>query len=242
MMGRMGWKMTGSYVRILVWACVLGTATLGLWPLLANKDRALVQSLRGKARIYDDASKKWKPLQIGQVVPDSSWVETAPQSQLVIFYRGSEVRLAAGTKLKINNLSNESKPGDVHVSKGFSWYRVNKRPFTVSSPTAIASVRGTKFAVVHDATGTATCVCEGEVGVRKAAAGSTEEGVVKGYSADFDAKGNPQNKDFRKYFRGLKVDRSFQSQILADQKMNGCKNCHRMTNLATDNSPDPKSY
>ena len=227
-----------SFVGVLVLACAVGL----LAPLFANKDQALVQSLRGKARIYDAATKKWRPLAMGMVVPDSSWVETGPRSRLVVFYRGTEVRLSAATKVKINSLSNPTKPGNVYVSGGFSWFKVRKREFSVQTPTAIASVRGTKFAVAHDPSGTATCVCEGEVGVRAAQEGGAGDPVAKGFSADFDAKGKPQKKDFRQYFRGLKVDRSFQSQILADQKMNGCKTCHRMTNLATDRSPDPKEY
>lgn len=228
--------------RVLLPGVLLVGSVAVLGPLFAKKDVALVRNLWGKARIYDDASKKWKPLAAGDLVQDSSWVETGPSSRVVIVYRGTEVRLSAATKVKINSLSDPAKAAHVYVSGGFSWFKANKRRMSVQTPTAIASVRGTKFAVVHDATGTATCVCEGEVGVRKATEGSTEDAVAKGFSADFDASGKPARKDFRRYFRGLKVDRSFQSQILADQKMSGCKTCHRMTNLATDRSPDPKGY
>ncbi|HBS04972.1 MAG TPA: hypothetical protein DEA96_08410 [Leptospiraceae bacterium] len=68
------------------------------------------------------------------------------------------------------------------------------------------------------------------------------EDVSKGYSNDFDEEGKVQTNDFTKLFRGLKVDNKFQSVIDKDPKMQDCTMCHKMTDLATDNSPDPTSY
>lgn len=222
-------------------ALVTAIALLALVPLFSKTDQALIQSLTGKASIYDARAKKWKTLSVNAIVPDSSWVETGPSSAMVIFYKDSEVRLGSSTKMRIDSLSGPAKKGKVLVQRGFSWYKMRNRDFEVRTPTAVASVRGTKFAVAHGKSGTATCVCEGAVDVQaKNRKGS--KSVQKGFSTASGAGGQMISKDFRKYFRGLKMDRSFQSEIDADAKMAGCKSCHRMTDLATDNSPDPKNY
>ncbi len=227
-------------IRIAVSLTLAALLLGGLYPMLAYPHKALVVRLIGKARIKAPGQNRWRPLRINTVVSDKSWVETGGRSRLVIMYKGTQVRLGPRTKVRINSLANNG-PGNVHVARGFSWFKVKKRKFKVSSPTAIASVRGTKFAVVHDHRGTATCTCEGLIATKPTAGGS-EKKVPAGYSNTYAKDGTLVPKDFRKYFKGLKVDRSFQSRILKDPKLNGCKSCHRMTNLATDTRPDPKNY
>ena len=145
--------------------------------------------------------------------------------------------------MRLDSLVNLGRPARLHLDRGFSWFNVkkNSRNFAVTTPTAIAGVRGTKFAVSESSRGALACVCEGSIDTR--AAGASRASIAeKGASLTYDATGDFEEKDLTKYFRGLKADRSFQSQILKDGRLNYCKTCHTMTNLATDQSPDPARY
>ncbi|MEQ9366818.1 MAG: FecR domain-containing protein, partial [Leptospirales bacterium] len=132
--------------------------------------------------------------------------------------------------------------------QGYSWFNVKKDKvkgpvnFKVTTPTAIASVRGTKFSVVEDEDGALSCVCEGKVDTQAAGAGDDVERAVQGDSHSYSKGGERSEKDFAKYFRGLKVDRSFQERIDADERLSYCASCHTMTDLAVDQSPDPSEY
>src|SRR5690606_25833511 len=98
---------------------LLGLALVGLllagvfYPILARRDKAAVLRLTGRARIWNAAAKKWKPLHVNTIVPDNSWIETDKRTKMVVFYRGVEIRLGAKTRVKIRNLTNASKPARV---------------------------------------------------------------------------------------------------------------------------------
>lgn len=221
--------------------------------LHAQSDTARIVRLLGKARVKSapdsGRSPNWRPLKIGATIRNGDLVETGPGSRLIIQHRGTQIRLAARTQTRVDNLLDRTRESRVHLQKGFAWFKVNgkqqPRGFRVSTPTAIASVRGTKFSLAETDRGTLSCVCEGVVDMRSSdgsAVGNKTEAVATGASHTYNEDGSRLAKDFTGYFRGLKSDRSFQSQILKDNRLNYCKTCHRMTNLATDNSPDPSDY
>jgi hypothetical protein len=76
----------------------------------------------------------------------------------------------------------------------------------------------------------------------RAVDGGDESTVAQGFSNDYTADGELVQNDFREMFRGLKVDFSFKEVIEKDPKMKDCTSCHKMTDLATDNTPDPLTY
>lgn len=216
-------------------------------PLAADDQTARIVRLLGKARIKNGEADDWRPAKIGQSVTNGDLIETGPQSRLIIHYRGTQIRLAARTRTRVDNLLDNSRESHVHLQKGFAWFSVNgkqqPRGFSVSTPTAIASVRGTKFSLAETGQGALSCVCEGTVDMRNLVnAAARSDAVNAGASYTYNSDGSRLAKDFAGYFRGLKSDRSFQSQILKDNRLNYCKTCHRMTNLATDDSEDPKEY
>jgi len=222
---------------------LLAAASVTLIPLGADNDRALVRSLIGSATVLRDG--KTEALRVGSVVKDSDRIKTGRQSQVIVFYKGVEIRLLGETDATLVSLTNMSQPGEVSVTKGFGWFRVDdptKRGFKASTPTSIAAVRGTKFAVSYDEKGSTSCVCQGTVATSAVADPTKENLVTAGGSHAYASSGNMESHDFKKYFKKLKVDRSFQQEILRDAKLNSCKSCHRMTNIATDNSQDPQNY
>lgn len=211
---------------------------------LKAEDRALVTRLVGVARIQKGGQGDYKNLKLRTIIESKDRIQTGPQSNLVIIYQGKEIRLGPKTEVTLENLKKKDEPLQVKLQKGFTWIDVKKlsdQGVEVVSPTAVASVRGTKFSVSHDEHGSATCVCEGTVATRHVDEDDFED-VNKGFSNDFDEDGKVQTNDFTKLFRGLKVDNAFQSAIDKDPKMQDCTMCHKMTDLATDNSPDPTSY
>jgi ferric-dicitrate binding protein FerR (iron transport regulator) len=221
-------------------------------PLFAQDESARIVRLLGKARVKSasapGAPATWRPARIGAAVRNGDLVETGPGSRLIIQVRGgTQIRLAARTQTRVDNLLDRTRQSRVHLQKGFAWFKVNgkqqPRGFRVTTPTAIASVRGTKFSLAETDQGALSCVCEGVVDMRsQIAGGARKDAVAAGASYTYGSRGGRQAKDFTDFFRGLKADRSFQSQILKDNRLNYCKTCHRMTNLATDNSPDPADY
>jgi hypothetical protein len=227
--------------RIGVLALLLAAFALIL-PMSAGPDRALVRSLIGSAEVIRDG--KTESLRVGAIVKDSDRIRTGRQSQVIVFYKGIEIRLLPETDATLVSLTEPGKPAGVQIQKGFGWFNIkdpSRRGFEASTPTSVAAVRGTKFALGHDASGSTSCVCEGKVATRPASGGN-ESVIQAGGSHEYAAAGGFAAHDFQKYFKGLKVDRSFQQEILRDQKLNNCKSCHRMTNVATDQTPDPGNY
>ncbi len=245
-------------------AALCGAALIGLGGvyfgagsggIFADGNTARVVRLLGKARVKPAKADRWRPLTVGAKVGDGDLIETGANSQMILRYRSIEMRLGPNTKTRVDALTSPAKPTKIHVASGYSWFNVKKGKvkgpvnFTVTTPTAIASVRGTKFAVTENEDGSLACVCEGKVdtapaGAKSAAAGGKRTNrALTGDSHSFGPNGkSPDKKDFAKYFRGLKVDRSFQIKIAAVERVNYCTSCHRMTDLATDSSADPEEY
>lgn len=219
--------------------------------ILAEKNVARVVRLLGKARVKGKTDKDWRPLRVGSYIKDGDSLETGPNSQMILRYKSIEMRLGPKTKTRVDALLDAARPTKIHVEQGYSWFNVKKGKtkgpvnFRVSTPTAIASVRGTKFSVVEDENGSVSCVCEGKVdtsAVAKSGESADVERAVQGDSHSYTKGGERQEKDFAKYFQGLKVDLAFQERIDSDERLSYCTSCHRMTELAVDKTPDPSEY
>ncbi len=214
-----------------------------LIPLGAENEKALVSGLTGAARVTREG--KTEDLRIGSVLLDSDRIQTGKQSQLTILYKGIMIRLLGETDATLVSLTNSNKPGEVRIQKGFGWFRIDdptKRGFRALTPVSIAAVRGTKFAVSYDGATSTSCVCEGRVATSNPQTPAAVSEMTAGGSNDYSSAGATASHDFKKYFKKLKVDQSFQKEIARDAKLAGCKTCHRMTNIATDRTEDPKTY
>ncbi len=232
----------GNQVRIWAGVALIALCVAGFIPLIGQDGKAVVVRLIGSARV--ESGGKWSALARNSVVNDSDTIETGAQSQVVIQYKGIEVRLGANTKLKVESLIDDKKPAKLKLLSGFSWASVKdqgKRGLSIQSPTTVAAVRGTKFALASDAKGSVSCVCEGKVATSPGENKEVSE-VAAGGSHTYDAGGKLTKKDFTKYFKKLKVDKTFQAEIQKDARLSSCTNCHKMTAIATDKSADPSDY
>ncbi len=214
--------------------------------LFADRSTALVVRLVGKARAKSEGGD-WKALKKGSTVTDGDMIQTGDASQMVIRYKAVEIRLGPNTKARVAALLNTNKPAKVQVQEGYSWFKMDKnnpgrhKRFEVHTPTAVAGVRGTAFSVIEDGDGALTCTCEGTVETSQVGE-SEKHTAATGASHSYTEDGKRVEKDFTKYFKGLKVDNSFQALIDKDDRLASCKSCHRMTDIANDRTPDPENY
>ena len=209
--------------------------------LMADGPTARIERLSGQVRVIRGGSVSSGAA--GMAVSQNDTIETGPNSRVVLNFRGTEIRLDQNSSAVLENLVNEALPVRVRVNRGFGWFHVrnaSQRGFSASTPTAIASVRGTKFSIGGDANGSVSCVCEGRVSTSAPDGQSTD--VTAGGSHSYTAQGQLMVKDFRKYFKKLKVDRSFQNEIKADPRLNSCLSCHRTVDLASDRTPEVQDY
>lgn len=137
---------------------------------LAFADVAEVISIKGKVEV--NRNNQWIPLVLGDKVSQTEMISTGFQSEAKIKLNDSVMTLGALTRITLTALlSNEKKEVvDVYLDAGAVRSKVNhsenKRiSYTVRSPVAVASVRGTEFTI--DANGKVTCY-EGAVVVAPA--------------------------------------------------------------------------
>lgn len=227
---------------------LLGAALLLLQtPFLNAQDgevRALVTRQTGQARARSP-EQDWRALRVGSRLYSGDRIQTGPQARLVVGTPLGEVRLGEKSEVVLEEILSAQNESRVEVRRGFSWFAVDPKKdaaFRAATPTTTASVRGTKFSLAADDSGTVSCVCEGEIETWLNDRPGEKRPAVQGDSNDYSADGEFEQLDFRPFFRGLKVDQSFQAEIERDPRLASCTNCHRMTDLATDNSPDPTDY
>ncbi|MCR4580687.1 MAG: FecR domain-containing protein [Treponema sp.] len=128
---------------------------------------ATVSFVRGKAEV--NRNNQWVPLKIGDSIYPEETLSTGFQSEIKIKFNNSVMALGALTRVTLEDLSSSSDKDSVSVfiNSGSIRSRVShtdaKRVnYTVKSPVAVASVRGTDFIVT--ASGTVKCM-EGAVAV-----------------------------------------------------------------------------
>ena len=224
--------------RILILLAFAAMATLYSGNLLlAQSNRAFVAFLTGKAEVAPGPNGPWKRLNLKQVVPDSYYIRTKGDTKMMLRYRGVDVRLVGKSEMQIVSLSSGSN-AKLKLNRGFAWVDLKeKRKFQVTTPTSIASVRGTKFAITADEDGSISCVCEGKVATESLKDGR-ERQMGRGGSHTFGPDGKFRNKNLKKYFRKLKVDVTFKREIRKEAKYSGCLSCHKMVNLKQDSTSD----
>ncbi len=216
-------------------------AALAVWSgsgLFADPDRAFVAFLSGTAQIGPGPAGPWKPLAAKDIVADSSYIQTGKDAKLLLRYKGVDVRLVGQSQIQIKSLSQPGSAAAFSLNRGFAWVHLKeKRELSVATPTAIASVRGTKFAMGADENGTISCVCEGRVAT-ESLGDKKSRNMGPGGSHSFGADGKFKESSLKKYFRKLKVDVTFKREIRKEKKYGGCLSCHQMVDLKSDKSSD----
>jgi len=153
---------------------MLALMTLGLYAL-----EATVVSAKGKAELQ--SGNKWVKLSPGDTLKKGSVIQTGFKSELVLKIKESTVTVAPLSRVTIEQLSSTSKKDDTKLFLDTGSVNSNvkkadgkKVGFTVRSPVATASVRGTKLTVSNKFQSTSVKTHEGTVAVWK----SKNEGPV----------------------------------------------------------------
>ena len=137
---------------------------------------------------YKTEAGEWKNAANGMELKQGYSVKTLEDSLAKIIFSNSVMRLDSGTEVRLDNLDKEKVTLTQMV--GRTWNRLLKisgiNDYEVSTPNAIASVRGTGFAVVYDGKNTEVKVADGTVNVD-----SMEDGQKK---ASAQVEGNKELK------------------------------------------------
>lgn len=207
-----------------------------------EEDRAYIMELNGTAMIKP-VDADWQSLKRGMVVTDRSRIRTGAGSWVVMYYKKTRVHLGSDTDLVIDSLTNGSGKGKISLTKGFSWIDFHAADFRnkdggngtlqIVTPTAVASVRGTKFSVRHDDNGTDTCVCHGEIesGHRQ---GEESFPVKTGESAHHLTDGASETINLSKYFDGRNIKPEFMTDEITPQRKSYRENCLHCHHLKSD--------
>jgi outer membrane protein assembly factor BamB len=146
------------------------------------KITAIVKSVMGKASGLFGGSVK--ALSKGMEVTEAEYLKTEAGSKVtILFSTNSEIVLQENSKIAIKNIL--PKGINTHLNNGSILCNIkrlsNSEEFNVSSPTAIAGVRGTKFYVSYNAVSKTTRVSvkKGVVNVRPAVKGFEGQDALK---------------------------------------------------------------
>jgi len=131
----------------------------------------------------------WKSARNGMELKQGYSVKTSDNSLANIIFSDSVMRLDSNTEVKIDSLDQNSV--SLMQTIGKTWSRLLKisgiSSYEVNTPEAIASVRGTGFAVYYDGNRTQIKVSEGIVNVKS---GGTSSDVDESNQAEVDKQGN----------------------------------------------------
>lgn len=116
---------------------------------------AQVVSFSGKAEVLADGN--WKPLSVGYNLASGDVVQTGFKSSLTLKIKDSTVNVEPLTRMTVEKLSENSEKDNVRlfvnaggVSSSVKKTGNKKVGFTVRTPVATASVRGTEFSVQNN--------------------------------------------------------------------------------------------
>jgi len=131
-------------------------------------------------------NEDWKPLSPKDGVPPGSRVRTSADGEAdILVAEKSAIRLKPGTEIEITQNQSVNGSAKVHVSitSGRLLNRFDGMPkgseYRVTSPSAVAGIRGTQFEIAADPAQTSVRVLKGKVAVENSS-GSIEVGERKG--------------------------------------------------------------
>ncbi len=150
--------------------------------------RAMAMLVQGEVTVLVPGAPEPKSLTSGTVLVEGSRIETGKGGRAdLAFSRGSIVRVNANSQLVVQNLRKLEGAENVglHLEQGSVFNLVErlnqKSEYVVTTPTAIAGVRGTAFQVTTDGEKTEVICHEGSLSVQKTREGSTR--VIESHEA-----------------------------------------------------------
>ena len=118
---------------------------------------AAISTLKGAVMIKPFGSRKYIPAYKGQMLKSGEWLKTKDGVFVaIVFLDGSNIRIQQETEVKISSYRMTAKElkTNLEMTKGQAWSNVADQgsggQFTIKTPTAVASVKGTEFDLAYD--------------------------------------------------------------------------------------------
>jgi hypothetical protein len=163
----------------LLHLCLVVVATIAVNALPqddGNTQKAFIKSMVGTVEVSPAASVKWKPARVGMMVKMGWNIRTYIESSADIeIETGTLIRVGENSVVTLSKMMTDKQAGvsrsDVKLATGKIWANVKKltntkSEFEFETPTAVASIRGTRLGLSVDKEGTQLDVYEGLVVVR----------------------------------------------------------------------------
>lgn len=149
-----------SFLAVVLFACSIFAADF----------TAQVISVSGKVEVLNGNS--WKALSVGDNLKSGDTIQTGFRSNAVLKIKDSTVNVEALTRMTVEQLSENSEKDNVRVFVKTGGIKSDvqksngkKVGFTVRTPVATASVRGTEFSVENTFSATRVNTTRGKVAV-----------------------------------------------------------------------------
>ena len=118
---------------------------------------AAISTLKGLVMVKPIGSRKYIPAYKGQMLKNGEWLKTKEGVFVaIVFLDGSNIKIQQQTEVKISSYRMTAKElkTNLDMSKGQAWSNVADQgaggEFTITTPTAVASVKGTEFDLEYD--------------------------------------------------------------------------------------------
>ena len=118
---------------------------------------AAISTLKGLVMVKPVGSRKYIPAYKGQMLKNGEWVKTKEGVFVaIVFLDGSNIKIQQKTEVKITSYRMTAKDlkTNLDMAKGQAWSNVADQgaggEFTITTPTAVASVKGTEFDLEYD--------------------------------------------------------------------------------------------
>ena len=118
---------------------------------------AAISTLKGLVMVKPVGSRKYIPAYKGQMLKNGEWVKTKEGVFVaIVFLDGSNIKIQQQTEIKISSFRMTARDlkTNLVMSKGQAWSNVADQgaggEFTITTPTAVASVKGTEFDLEYD--------------------------------------------------------------------------------------------
>ncbi len=155
----------------------------------------LINLVTGNVTLDDGGTKK--PAALGDKVGSGMIITTGSKSLVDIYFGVNVVRVTDNSVLEVTEYLKETAAGgektDLMLKKGAAYSKVVKKlskqdVYTIGTPTAVASVRGTEF-LVREKDGKSNVAClDGKVSVRQPEKQETDSVLLKqGQEVDVEA-------------------------------------------------------
>ena len=113
-----------------------------------------VLEIKGGAEIRLSIDGEWKPLKVGDLIPDGAWIQTALRSLVYLkFWNNTVAQIKSASLIQVKGLSSDGSrmAGRIHLSLGTARVHVDKKKlaagekvdFKIVSPKMTTSIKGT---------------------------------------------------------------------------------------------------